>query len=202
MKSFELMYENFRMNRKQYFILLKKASSSFSPISKVFEGYESCKENLIYLISEKVFKTLDKSSLPNEAKFLPITFKQFSDIIENSPEDSSLKVVESESLEIIIQSGDVKRFARNSLEKKQKKANFVLFCLLGVLLLCVLGLKGLYFYVSYILIFNLLKLTGIFAAASTTLSFLVLNHISDKLFDNVIQDFKTNLKKQGMDTDE
>ena len=148
MGTFELIYENIRTNRKQYFILLKKKSaSSISPISKVFNGYESCKENLIYLISEKVFSALDKSALPEEASFIPITFQQFSEIIDESPEESSLKIVESETLEIIINSGDVKRYARKTAENNLRKKNTLFFFLFAMLLLCVLSLKVLYFYV-------------------------------------------------------
>lgn len=186
MGAFETIFENFKSEKSKYFILLKNASASTSVVSNVFNGYESCKDNLIYLISEKVFSAIDKSALPDEAVFLPISFKQFSEIIENSPETNSLKIIENEQLEIIILSGDVKRYYNQ--QKKKEKHNFLFFCLFGAMLLCVLALKALYFYVSYLFIFKILGMHGLFASVANILLFIILNMISDKLCDNLIKD--------------
>ena len=188
MGAFETIFENFKAEKSKYFILLRHSKSSTSAISNVFNGYESCKDNLIYLISEKVFAAIDKSALPDEAKFLPISFKQFSEIIDKSPENSSLKIIENEQLEVIIMSGDVKKYCQ--LQERKEKNNIIFFFLFAIMLICVLALKGLYFYVSYLFIFKILEMSGMFASIANILLFIVLNMISDKLCDNLIKDLK------------
>lgn len=188
MASFETIFENFQKEKSKYFILLKHSSTSTSAVSSVFNGYESCKENLIYLISEKVLAIIDKAGLPEEAKFLPISFPQFAEIINNSPDTSSLKIIENEQLEITIMSGEAKRYYQS---QKKKTHNFIVFCLLGLMMICVLALKALYFYVSYLLVFSILDMHGLWASGANILVFMVLNLISDKLCDNLIKDLHT-----------
>lgn len=191
MGTFEKIYEDFRADRNHYFILLKRSASSSSFISEIFEGYESCKENLIYLISENVFSSLNKETLPIEASFLPISFHQFLKIIEKSPDTSSLKIVETNGLEIVIKSKDVKRYA-NIKRPRQKKQDKIFAGLLAIVLICVLALKALYFYVSYLFVFNILGMSGLFAVLCCVLFFILLNMISDKLLNNLLQGLKSD----------
>ena len=137
----------------------------------------------------KNWAIIDKAGLPEEAKFLPISFPQFAEIINNSPDTNSLKIIENEQLEITIMSGEAKRYYQS--QQKKNNHNFIFFCLFGMMLLCVLALKALYFYVSYVLVFSILGMHGLWASVANILIFMVLNLISDKLCDNLIKDLHT-----------
>lgn len=190
MDNFKIIYDSFRLKHNIYFILLKKSSETLSIISKTFQGFDLCDSNTIYLISEKILKTLDKTLLPQDAFFLQISFEQFLEVIENLPDENILRIIDDDKLEVTIMIEEVKRYKEEHNEQNTRFFNSVLRVLFLVFTVFAICLRGVYLYTSYALIYNILAWNGFIAVVATIGLFMLLNKISDKLITN----FLTNLK--------
>lgn len=191
MNSLKIIYEKFRTEQSLYFILLKKSAEVLSITSKIFKGYDSCDSKTIYLISEKVLSNFDKTLLPQDAIFSPISFEQFSEIIENSPDENILRIVDDETLEVTIMIEKVKKYNKETIEQDDKFFKSLLRVLFIVFTTFAICLRGIYLYVSYAFIYNILGWNGFLASVANIALFILLNKISDKLLTG----FLTNTKE-------
>lgn len=214
------IYNQIKTKEKTYYVTVIKDDNTFD-MTDIYNGKERLffLENGLYFISSDVLDIYNQF-FPHFVNYIEITESDFNLILEDICYKvlPSKKIIMVESTEnyLVEDSKCLLDYTNKNIENKQKENINVQYIdneetalntklnikynkpqknellILGIILSLILGLKVLIFYISYILSFNILCLTGFTAVIVLFITFIILNTLGDITIRGVLDSFSSN----------